>query len=471
MPERLSELFGVPQGRWDDTGAFDSFIGVDARLHIDPHLLASSSVQEFRNARAAFDQHFVGVMKLLQLAESEGDDFYKRANRLLTFREIPNTGLGYSREGKGGSGIGKQLAAGLASLGKKIVDAGIVDPDIFSLMGLLSDGIGADRISDMTAAIVVEPLLAFTDRIVRELNLPARTIERGDRRFVIPVVPRTGEVVLLVPRDVLRHLPVAESWSEIDTIAVNNDALRERVNRMIGETWKQAIRVPKKRLREAILGNPELLRDLLSQYKAKPATPYNLAADPEMLHLWQPLARGAAASMPLRLRLSAEPSLAEMVGVVRALLERFKELMEANRLYRLVYNDDGTPRREKAAQLALFGVADAYCAANDIDLSPETDSGSGPVDFKFSHGYSGRILAEVKLSTNSKLGAGFEAQVAAYEAAESSYHSFYVVLRVDDSEAKIRRLIMVYNQATEKAQRCPELVIIDARPQASASKR
>lgn len=471
MPQRLSEIFGVPQDKWDATGAFDAFVGVDARLHIDPHLLASSRVPEFRDARATFDQHFTGVIKLLQHAEPQRGPFFQRAVQLLTFQEIPNTGLGYSKGGKSGSGIGRGLAIGVADLGKKIVDAGITDPDIFSLMGLLQDGIGADRISDMTAAIVLRSLLAFTDRVVRELELPHRGVSRSDRTYSLPVVPRSREAILLVPRDILRHLPVAESWYDIDTVASHNASLRDRVNKMIGDTWKQAARLPKWKLREALLRHPDALRDLLEQYKAKPAKPYDLTADPDMLYLWQPVTRQAAAALPLNLEASTHPSFEEALGVVRTLLARFKELVEANRLYRLVYNDDGTPRREKAAQLSLFGVADAYCAANNIDLSPETDSGNGPVDFKFSRGYMGRILAEVKLSTNSKLLAGFDEQVSAYEAAEQAFYSFYVVLRVDDNVAKINRLTERYNEAKKTKTRCPELIIIDARPQQSASKR
>ncbi len=471
MPARLSEIFGIRQDKWDATGAFDAFVGVDARLHIDPHLLSSSGAPEFRNARPAFDTYFSGVVKVLQHSEPGRGQFYTRTVRLLTFREIPNTGLGYAKGGKRGSGIGPKLAANLAELGKKIVDAGITDPDIFSLMGLLQDGIGADRISDMTAAIVIDSLLAFTNRVVTQLGLPFQRVTRGDRSYSVAVIPRTREPIFLVPRDILRHLPVAESWYEIDTVASHNEQLRNRVNSMIGDTWRQATRLPKWRLRATLLKHPELLRDLLEQYKAKPAKPYDLKADPDLLYLWQPVTRQAASAAPLHLALAPKASFDEMVGVVRTLLIRFKELVESNRLYRLVFNDDGTPRREKAAQLALFGVADAYCAANDVDLSPETDSGNGPVDFKFSRGYPGRILAEVKLSSNSKLLVGFDEQVGAYDAAEKAYHSFYVVLRIDDNAAKLNRLIDRYNKEKKERARCPELIIIDARPKQSASKR
>src|SRR5690242_12148223 len=76
---------------------------------------------------------------------------------------------------------------------------------------------------------------------------------------------------------------------------------------------------------------------------------------------------------------------------------------ECNRLSRLLYNDDKSPRKEKAAQLAFFGIANAYCEANNFDISPEADGGAGPVDFKISKGYEYRVVVEMKLSSNSNL--------------------------------------------------------------------
>jgi hypothetical protein len=470
MPKRLSEVFGVDPRVWQSTGAFDGFIDVDAQLHIDPHLISSSKVPELSGARQRFDAHFENVLKLLSASGRIMDPIFREAVRRLTFHEIPNTGLGYAKEGKRGSAIGYGLAMKLGELGKAIVDAGIRDPDIFALMGLLQDGIGADRISDMTAAIILPHLLKYSARVASELGLPTRDLNYGDSAYAIPAVPVTKEPILLVPTDILRHLPVAESWSDIDTVASHNSALRNRVNEMIGATWKRAARVPKWRLRQALLRNPELIRDLLENYKKKPAVPYDLERDPEMLYQWQPITREAASDFPLKL-VVPDRTHGSWTNVVRTILARFKELVELNRLYRLLYNDDGTPRREKAAQLTLFGIADAYCSANNLDLSPETDSGNGPVDFKFSRGYLGRILAEVKLSSSSKILQGFEEQVKAYEEAEQSYHSFYIVIQVDDNLKPINELKARANTLQAEGMKVPEIMFVDARARPSASNR
>ena len=87
---------------------------------------------------------------------------------------------------------------------------------------------------------------------------------------------------------------------------------------------------------------------------------------------------------------------------------KFKQLVEANRLSRVLYNDDGSTRKERTAQQAFFVIATTYCEANNVDISPEADAGAGPVDFKLSQGFRNRVLVEVKLSSNQRLLHGFD---------------------------------------------------------------
>ena len=50
---------------------------------------------------------------------------------------------------------------------------------------------------------------------------------------------------------------------------------------------------------------------------------------------------------------------------------KFKQLVEANRFSRVLYNDDGSTRKERTAQQAFFVIATTYCEANNVDISPE----------------------------------------------------------------------------------------------------
>ena len=118
--------------------------------------------------------------------------------------------------------------------------------------------------------------------------------------------------------------------------------------------------------------------------------------------------------------------------------------------------------------MTLFAIADAYCAANKLDISPEVDLGGGPVDFKVSHGDSHRVTVEVKLSSNSKLIRGFTKQLPLYDRAEKSIHCIYRIIRTTESDASIKTVQALEADAKMAGRRVPELIIVDGRPSPSA---
>ena len=156
---------------------------------------------------------------------------------------------------------------------------------------------------------------------------------------------------------------------------------------------------------------------------------------------------------------------------MKLMVGQFKKNIENNKLYQVLYNEDGSPRREVFAQRLFFATADTYCEANDVDLSREPDAGSGPVDFKLSRGYKGRILVEVKRSDNPNLLHGFETQLRAYEQSEATQESIYLIIRVTEGDAGIKNVLALRERQIEQAKRVPEVTVIDARKTPSASKR
>ena len=123
------------------------------------------------------------------------------------------------------------------------------------------------------------------------------------------------------------------------------------------------------------------------------------------------------------------------------------------------------------SQRIFFSVADAYCSANNVDLSREPNAGNGPVDFKVSSGYTGRVLVEIKLSSNSHLAKGFTDQLPAYEKSEGTEESFLVILRVTESDAAIREVLQIRDAALKAGRKTPTVIVIDARPTPAGSKR
>jgi hypothetical protein len=469
MPVLASEAFEIPHDRFTASGAFNRFCDLDALLYVDPHLLSSSTAPEFAGAYDTLQTHFRNILKLIRASKRHNDTFWVRARQMLTFREVGGVGLGFSKKRDSGSAVGPKLAEALLATASEIVGAGYDDPAIFELAGILQEDFGPDRISDMTISIVLGHVLEFTQRVSRELQIPLTAHSVRGVDVDLPTNPVSGKALLLVPGDILRDIPVAESWSDMDHVAAHNEELRARVNETIGENWRHATEELKKEtLRRALLEEPELIADLLDQYKSKPTVSYDFADDPAGEIRWFAFAREMLKRLPPEEK-NRDVTCNTVHEVVRRICQHFKRLVEDNNLCELLYAPDGKPLKERAAQRLFYGVADAYCQAANLDLTAESNGGRGPVDFKISKGYDCRVNVEAKLSTNN-LVKGFEKQLPIYDAAEQAYSSFLLVVRVHDSGTNLEKLLEASDTRIRKGQRCPEVLVVDGRPRPSASK-
>ena len=128
------------------------------------------------------------------------------------------------------------------------------------------------------------------------------------------------------------------------------------------------------------------------------------------------------------------------------------------------------PRREKAAQRLFFVIAYAYCKSNNLDVTPEADTGNGPVDFKFSFGFNTRIVVEIKLSTND-LVHGYTKQLEIYKKAEDTQEGIYLVIDVGSIGRKYNDIQKLQREASEAGQKFSKIYLVDGNRKASASKR
>ncbi|MCY0856451.1 hypothetical protein [Cupriavidus sp. D39] len=303
----------------------------------------------------------------------------------------------------------------------EIVQAGVKDPALFELVGAFEENIGPDRISDMIARIIIQDLIAFTQRVCSDCGIPmeALPVVRGEPKEDMPRNPLTGTAVILVPRNVLRDLPVAEEFGDIYWITQQNDQLRKEMNQILGDSWgKATVTEMKYALRKSFISQPDALREVIEAYLKGQRDHYDFEEDRSGEVAWYRASRQVVDNVPLPLKLSEQPPLDEVEGVVLTICNHFKKLLEDNQLCKLLYDKNGQRKHESAAQLLFFGVASAYCRANNLDLSPESDGGRGPVDFKVSRGFEGKVLVEIKLTSNSQLVHGFERQLPIYQQAE-----------------------------------------------------
>jgi hypothetical protein len=159
----------------------------------------------------------------------------------------------------------------------------------------------------------------------------------------------------------------------------------------------------------------------------------------------------------------------EIMRVVKDTIAQFKRHVEAGNLWEELWIDD-KPKKERASQLIYYAIADAFCKANNLDISPEANMGGGPIDFKFSTGYQARVLVEMKRSGGTVVH-GYEKQLEFYKTASQTDFAVFVIINYGDLGDKLNEITRIRDKRLRTGARASEIVVIDATRKASASKR
>lgn len=478
-PALFSKVFSISPQTLAGEGIFDPVLNCDSKLFIDPLLLRASKNKVIAGEGASdFEDYFADIVKLLANTKREGDVPWRSAEKLLKVREPRGTCLGYGNQTTHGTGIGPAYRATLLQTATEIINLGVTDPELFALMGLLEAGIGADRVSDLTTRAIMPSLYKLNEQLVKKWKLKptqTRSFRLKDKVYTLAFNPYETEEstpVILVPRDILRKLPIANDWGEVGDAAAANQELRDRVNQYVGSIWERRRKTEeeKKKLRAAALSSRSAFEAILDAVKAVKKAPYDPIADAEGYYLWRTILDSIAIDFPFEIKKPKQKSLKELEIVTKTIIDRYRWLIEKNGLWRSLYTDEGKARHEHASQLLFFAVADAYCQANDLDISPECDSGGGPVDFKFSSGYEARVVVELKLSTG-KVVHGYKTQLQIYKDAEHTQSGFLVVIDIGGMGKKIEVITDIRNKRILAKERASVIEVVDGTRKESASKR
>ncbi|TFI72244.1 hypothetical protein [Carnobacterium divergens] len=465
----IAELLGVKREKFETTGAFNAILGADSKLFVDPALIFKTDIPEFNKAKDKITEYFNKILILVNRSTFENDKFWNEAVKLMTIPEVKGISIGYSNESSDGNGIGLILARKIIKDAKLIINESKNDLYFFELLGLFEKGLGADRISDMIIYIMRDNFIKYSKRICRELKVDyekkCRTSENTE--------------IIILPQKLLTNLPHSD---RVFRGEVSDEKVREVLNVTVGRSWKDAFTkegskaVDKSYVLEEFSENAKLFDAFIKEYNNTQAHNYNFKSDPQGEFMWYHETQKAISESKVSYKQQAntinkKKKLSEKVDIM---CDIFKDLVENNGLDSLFYknnvSDVRDAKNEKAIQSVFYGVCYFFCTQNNIDLTPESNTGSGPVDFKCSTG-NDKVLIEVKKSVHSKLDHGYFVQLEKYKKSEKTEQAVFLVIILDGD--KSNKNISKFNAKLlerEEDEKKSKVVYVNAQKKKSASK-
>ena len=473
----FADYLKISPKKFSEIGVLNPLISKDIQLFIDPRLLKRSKYEIFKNnAVNTFDNFYKDIARLIKayLKISDEKIRYKAREKIinkLVAKEPIGLGLGYSRAGTKGQGVGKHNAE---ILFKNALDIYTCVPDIgeeaFSLLNLLSEGIGADYIGDITANIIWEELAQFTEIIAKKISIPVQSFLIKEKEFMLPKHPNSTSKnkypLILVPRDVLSDLPRdVDMYEVLEGYIDKNQKIRNDVNEKILEILKQEHKDKNEKQAQIfeIFKEDSELTTLLAQYmKSLEGNKYNFEKDPKGFAIRDKLL-DYLKDLDLRIDIT------DNLEIIEYIIRRFEKFINNNnKIKRELLWEDSKYKPESAWQQVFHLFVYEYLTLNDINVEQERETGSGPVDFCFSKGSKLRVLIEFKLSKNSPL-KGLTKQLEKYKECTDKVKAAYFVCINVHKKKQSQQIAAELLKEKKRLGLDTKIIVIDGRINPSAS--
>lgn len=464
---RFSEHFNIEN--IDNHDFFDRDLLIDTSLFINPFLIFYEEEVPFLGVHNKLINFFNEGFRLA--IESKGNRksiAYRKLENMMIFPEIDELALGYSQNSTKGSGASTGFRNTIINGIFSSLQSGIDHYKHFEEIGIFSTGIGCDRISDITANIIMEELVEYTqltcNRIGIEMKIAKVSHSKFDFKFLrwcdseleLPINPFDGKPILLIPKRFLDELPTISAEEFWDYVWDNkNETLRNDLNY---ELKSQASKSDKVMIAK---NNPDWVLEFMQYQEKRIHTGYDFESDRLGVYNWDKPTRQYIEEFSTGLEVISKK---DFFDFVKYICNEFKLFVEDQAGYKLLWDDNkNRGKKEEASQLLFHGIVRAYCKLNNIDITREANIGRGPVDFKFSKGYEDRVLLEVKLARNSSFWDGLEKQLPQYlKSEEISKGIFMVIVYKDEEYKKISEINAVLSSISPQLGYEIDVVIIDA---------
>ncbi len=357
---------------------------------------------------------------------------------------------------------------------EEAIGRGVTELRHFEELGILNEGIGPDRISDMTCTVLKARFVQYTKNVAQAHSIaleehsifPARLDEdRGSwerATELLPTNPTNGKPLLLLPERFLRDLPTLNPddwWNSHEAERLREDLNYEIMNK-----------VRKKDIVELARRYPDVVHSWTTAKEQDAPDPYDLKHDRKGVYRWDPDTRSYVEQNPLTIQPPGTHE--EFIETIDRMVEQFQHFVEEDDGWKLLWNG-ANEKNEEAAQLLFKGIVKHYCKANNIVVDREVLLGRGPVDFKFSNGYQRRLHLEVKKLDNGKFWNGLERQLPTYMRSDECRHGWFLVIQqrlTRQFEDRLQQLPMRLRTLSQGLGVTLHSTVVDAQRKLSASK-
>lgn len=472
----LSKYLWVKRTDLENKWVFDSVLWVDTKLFIDPKLLEKTTVKELLNTRDDVLNYFSELLNIIDKSD-KSNQLKEIAISRLAVPEPKWLSIWYGNKTDKWTTIRKDVALDIIKASLEMISVWIEDPELIELLSLFVKNFWADSLSDLTSHIIYKKLCEYTQRICIEMNLKTEKFEYIWEIYNLPKHPFQDNQIIFLPIEILRKLPVATSWEEINDVVSFNQSIRNKWNIIV----RDIIINNSKQLRSDNVSLDKArrhFRELVDIYKETKVDSYDLVTDTKWYYDLPVIVNESSSFFEKQWFIPKNSD--DLIDTIRNFLEQFKKAIERNWWNKALYHKTprwtpipSKPHNEDVSQLLFYLLADQYCSFYNIMLSWESDAWRWPVDFALWVWYSDKVLVEIKKSTNQNILTWFNNQLEIYKWSESAIYWFYVIILLWDENTEESNHVKNLKKSFPSwfnSEWTSEVFIIDGRIYPSASK-
>lgn len=456
----FSEIFNIAKEDVERLGFFDITLSIDSKLYIDPKLLTDNNALFFVNAKSELKKFFENLVTIISKIKKPNDVFWEAANKMLTFKEIHGTCLGYSDSSIYGRSFGPAIRKDIIERVKALTDDGNIDSNLLELLPIFTNGFGCDLSSDLITFAIKDVIFEYNLKIIEELRLQDKDLisYMGKKFLKNPFKEKLP--ILLLPKNILSDLPLCDCFEDIS----NSTYVSEEVRKNLQSYIEIKSDDKKDQIYNFLLTNRDILKTLLYSYANLCGKNYDFETDSLCLSKFREIIKDIETNDCTFYHTTEDLTKLNSYEVSKKCIELFRKLIENKGGRKAIQKFN-----EKGIQFLFFASSYYFCKVNGVDILPEVNCGSGPVDFLFTNGTK-RISVEFKLSKNPDYIHGLQKQLPEYMANNDSVYGFFVFMNFSsETSVRIKRINDAKNSIDQELRKNIEICIVqcDIKPSAS----